>query len=631
MGKLNLSKSNKRDKKGSKGKSGIPNWLLTTIIVVIIAAVLATTVLTILNSNGVIMRISDAVESENFEVSGNMMAYFYSNTYNNFTSNYESMLSSLSVGKATSMADHKTIVIGSTTADDTYFSSYKGKTWYDYFMDMTVESVKSMLIYCEEARALNIEYTEDDRKSSEDAVDSMLYQFRMNLALQGGDVNTSEDICFSQMFGTGVKRSDILDAMELSTVAAKCAEKIQNTLLKKITDTRIDKEYSDNKLDYDAIDYFYYEYDVDYEDIVEEIAGKDADEKKIKENKDKIVAEYKKQIEEVKETTAKLAAAKTLDEFKKIVFEKEVNDKYDTLLEDLTLDEKKMPADDVLAVIKEKMLPAVVDEVLKDAEETADDVKETTTGEGDKKTTTYTLYGSTITKEFAKEIRSIRDSLFSAISRINSTYNMEIANYDKSDFAKWAFDKQRKDGETKSFAEGDGASSGEIEVKEKKYSEKVYFLTKAQYKRTEKTRDVAYMLLSSTDTAKKVITELKKIVDGGKTITKDKFNELASKNSAQYNTVVENYVRGNMGSTEFDEWIYGEELKKGGYTATPITMSDGSVMVAFYIEEGDPTWKTVIRTELLNEDFSAYESKMIKKYEKTIEVTEWVLDRVGGK
>ena len=40
MGKLKISKAKKN--KNSRGSSGIPNWLLTTLVIIVVAAVLAT-------------------------------------------------------------------------------------------------------------------------------------------------------------------------------------------------------------------------------------------------------------------------------------------------------------------------------------------------------------------------------------------------------------------------------------------------------------------------------------------------------------------------------------------------------------------------------------------------------------
>ncbi len=632
MGKMKLTKNHKDVKKRSKGSSGIPNWLLTTIVVVIIVAVLGIAVNNFIISP-MILDINYAVTSESYKVDGNMMTYFYANTYNNLASSYGSLWESLSVNGATTIEQHREIVIGSTTADKTYFADYEGKTWFDLIADMTVDSIKTMLVYCEEAKALGIEYTEKDAEEAEAALEANIAQFRLQLVANGWDPNISDETCMTMMYGSHtVGKSDILDAMEISTLAAKCAEKIEEDLNKKITDNRISKEYADNKLDYDVIDYFYYEYSIDYKDVVEKIAGKDASDAKIKENEAKILEEYKKQIEEVKETTAKLAAAKTLDEFKKIIFDETAYDKYDDLLKEEGVKEDKNPAKDDLATIKDKVVSAVIDEVLKGEEETVDAVEEETKGEGDKKTTTYKLKGTaiTLTKEFATAIRSVKEDLFTAISRIDSTYVLEKSNYSKdSDFKKWAFDAQRKDGETKSIAKGDGASDGEFKVKEKKYTETVYFLTKAQYQLTENTRDVSYMLFSNTDTAKKVIAELKKIVDGGKEITQEEFDKLAEKNNAALNTSVENYIEGNMGSYAFDEWIYADDIKKGAYTETPLTMADGSQMVGFYTAEGEPTWEMIVKNKLLSEDFTAKEKAMNKKYEKTLDVSQWVIDRIG--
>jgi molybdenum-dependent DNA-binding transcriptional regulator ModE len=418
--------------------------------------------------------------------------------------------------------------------------------------------------------------------------------------------------------------------MEISTIAARCAEKIQNDLEKKVTDDRINAKYTKDQLDYDVIDYFYYDYTVNYDDVVTKIAGKGATSAQIKEKEAEILAEYKKQIEEVKEVTKKLAAAKTLDEFKKIIFDDTAYDKYDELLANKEIKDDKKPAKDDLTSFREKIVAAVIAEVLKGDDKTTDEIVETTTGEGKDKKTTYTLYGTTLTEDFAKAIKSVRESLFTALDRINDSYDLDKSNYSKdNDFKKWAFDKQRKDGETKSIAKGDGASDAKFEVKEKKYTETVYFLKKAQYKLTENTRNVTYMLLSGTEAAKTVIAEIKKYVDGGKTLTVEKFNEFATKNKAAYNASVDNYVEGNMGSAAFDEWLFDKELKKGAYTAEPINMSDGSVMVAFYEGEGEPTWKMLVKNTILNDDFSAREDKMTAKYSSSVVFSDWVINRVG--
>lgn len=629
MGKMNLTKNSRDAKKRAKGNSGIPNWLLTTIIMIVIVAVLGTVAMTVINSTGLIMRINNAATSENYEVNGNMMAYFYGTAYNNLRNSYGSYWKNLSVYSAETIEQHRTILVGANSEDLNYFADYEGKSWFDVFMELTLESVKSMLVYCEAAADLGITYTEQDEKDAEAAWDETIAQFKEELEYYGYDSSSySESRIIAMLYGsTSVKRGDILDAMKISTLASKCSAKIQEQITDAITDDRINSEYNENKQKYDVIDYFYYEYKVDYADV-EKTVKADNPKATTEELKTLVVAEYKKQIEEVKATTAKLAAAESLEAFKKIIFDETAYDKYDELLKDKAVADNKKPATDILATIKDKTVTAVIDEVLKGEEKTADDVKEETTGEGDKKTTTYTLYGESITKEFATAIRSVRESLYTALTRIESTYEFEKSNKDDSDFKKWAFDSARKDGETKSIAKGDGASDGKFEVKEKKYTETVYFLTKAQYQLTENTRDIMGISFTSTDTAKKAIADLKALVDSGKAVTKEKFEEIAVKYGTTAETV-EDYVEGTMGTYAFDEWAFGDDVKKGDYTESPITMSDGSVLVAFYLDDGEATWKILVKNNLISEDFTAKEKALTKKYGASLDVSQWVIDRIS--
>ena len=134
------------------------------------------------------------------------------------------------------------------------------------------------------------------------------------------------------------------------------------------------------------------------------------------------------------------------------------------------------------------------------------------------------------------------------------------------------------------------------------------------------------MLFSSTTTAKEVIKKLTDITE----LNKDKFAEVAKDKSAAANTVWEDYVEGEMGSASFDAWLFDADTKPGTVTAEPITMSDGSIMVAYYVEEGEiPTWKETVKTALIEEDFSAREDAMTVAHSTAIKNINWVINQVG--
>ena len=81
MGKLKISKTKKS--RSSKGTSGIPNWLLSTIIIVVVIAVLAICISTAIFSSGILGRWTTAMKLGDIKVTQNMMAYFFRSTYIN--------------------------------------------------------------------------------------------------------------------------------------------------------------------------------------------------------------------------------------------------------------------------------------------------------------------------------------------------------------------------------------------------------------------------------------------------------------------------------------------------------------------------------------------------------------------
>ena len=622
MGKMKFTHKNGRS--AAKGNSGIPNWLLTTIVGVVIFAVLLTCAATLLASSGVVNRFSTAAKSEDYKVNGNMMLYFYSSTYNNFASNYSTYLKYLSLGESTPISEHHNIVIGSVDASKQYdtalFSDYVGKTWFDYFMTQTQESVKSMLIYCEAADELGVTLTDEDIQSIDDAIDSLILQFK----LYNGDY--SDATCIRMMYGEGISKGDIRKAMKLSTLASKCAEKIYNDVEAAVTDTRIDKEYADNKLDYDVVDYFYYSFGVSYNDVVEEVLEKDDyTDKEVEDNKDKILEAYKAKIEETRALAKELEKLTDLAEFKNYVMNYAANESYDDLLADEKLKSEDLPSEENLKTIKEKMIAAVIAEVLENKDEPKNDVV-TTKGEGDA-ADTYTIYEISITKNFAGSIEDIKEDLFTNISTLLKSYDLKKDTYSKDDdVSEWAFAEGRKDGDITIIESGDGSKEGELKVEDKKFSAGVYYITKAQRKDEDKSRDVAYMMFTSTDTAKKAIEALKKL-EG--TITEEQFKKVAADVSATANTVFEDYTEGSMQSSAFDSWLYADTTVIGTYTETPLTMSDGSSMVALYLADGEICWKLTVKSALIEDDYSAREADIITKFGSGITMNESVIGRIG--
>ena len=610
MGKNSLIKKSKR-----RNGSGIPNWLLVTIVAVVIAAVLLTCSATLIANSGLVMRCSMAMATDHYTVNGNMMTYYYVNTYNNFLSTYGTYASSFSIGAAESLADHHEIQFGGTkekpnSYDAMFLGSFDG-TWFDYFLAQTMDGVKSMLIYCEEARANGVELTDEEKQEVKDAVDALIIQFR----LQYGIVDYSDTAVLNMMYGKGVTKSDIRKAMEITALASKWQEHIYDQIEKETTDEKITEVYNGSKKTYDLIDYYYYTFDLNYDDVAKEILGSGYTDSQLTAKKAEVDAAYVAKMAELKKNAEALGKTTTLKEFKEFVYTYVANEAYQASFDAQKLATGSLPAEKHLEHIKTNLVALAVREALTRDSALDDSVK----GEDGK----YTLYGVTVTSEFATAAKKIKEELFTKVKSVDKSSLQTRVSYDEqSAFSKWAFEGTHQPNETKGIEEG--AKDKDFK-KADKYMYSVYFLIKPEYRDDDKARDVAYMLFSSSDAAKKAIAKL----DALKTLDKDAFSKVATEASAAANSVYEDCMKGNMGSDTFDAWLFSDSTKVGSYTATPIAMSDGSYMVAYYVAEGETCWKVTVKNHIMTESYNKYEDDMTVAHSSKLKSSPWTMNRIG--
>ena len=622
MGKLKISKAKKN--KNSRGSSGIPNWLLTTLVIIVVVAVLATCVGTFVASSGVAMRLSTAVTLDDYKVNGNMMSYFFQTTYMDFVNNYSSYMSYLSLDQYTSLKEQQFNPAGSY--DSAFLGEFKG-TWFDYFMTQTKDSVKNLLIYCSEADRLGITLNDEDQAEIDASIDTLLINIRSSYG-----AGLSDATCIANVYGKGVSKADVRKAMELSALASKAAQQISDDIEGAITDERINSEYDSNKRDYNLVDYFTYSFDVYYDDVVAEKYG---DEKKVEdltdEEKAAVLALYKEKIAAAHASAKELASKTTLDEFKAWVINYAANNLYDENYETATekIANENIPDKADLDTIKEKTIAAVIKEVTEGKEEVTEDVV-TTEADSEK---TYKLYDITIKSEFAEAAKTLKSKLFTAVLSAKEDGLMEKTNYiapdeddKKDDFSEWAFSADRKANDTTNIETGDGANEATVEVKDEKFTAEVSILIKPEYRDETLSRNFAYMLFTKEDAAKKAIEAL----EATEGLDKDKFLEKAKDSAvaAEAYQYLEDCVIGTMQSEELDEWLYS--AKAGEYTKTAIKMSDGSFMVALYVSEGETAaWEYTVKSAIYNEDYIAYEERMTTDFASSVVFNDKVINKVG--
>ena len=610
MGKVKLTKNKRR-----KAASGIPNWLLLTIVMVVVVAVVLTCVAMFVSSMGLVMRHSKAMASTNYSVNGNMMTYYYINTYSNFLETYGDYASSFSLGGTPAITEHRHIQFGGTAEkpnsyDALFLGEFSG-TWFDYFMAQTKDSVKTMLMYCEEANVRGITLDKEDKENIKTSIQNTILSFQ----LQNGFVGYSDSATITAMYGEGIRKTDIRKAMELSVLASKCQEDIYSEIEAAATDDKVSEIYENNKMKYDLIDYYTYTFNLSFEDVAKEMGYTDAT--AIANNKEKIDAEYKSRMEEIKHEVEHIEAATDLQGFKKVIYTYVVNKAYDEAYKAKVTSSSKAPTGEAtLTIIRNGIVNAVVTEALSGATVAKDDSVKV----NDK----VTLYEQEVASEFATAAKAVKDELFTKAKSIDGSAIVERGTYDSSDaFIKWAFEEGRKVGEIKNIVEGGQAT--EIKTTDK-YLSKVYFLIKPQYKDEENARDVAYMLFEKKENAEAAIEKVELL---GSTLTKDTFLGVASQASAAGSSTYEDYVKGSMQSDSFDAWLYTDTTAVGSYTGTPISMSDGSYMVAYYIADGEPCWKVTVKNHIVTESFNAYEDRMTVAHSANIGYGNKVIDRIA--
>ncbi|MBQ9086659.1 MAG: hypothetical protein IJY47_05680 [Clostridia bacterium] len=605
MGKSNRIRANRATAKAQskalgvkKKRQGMPSWLMTLITLVITVAILLTVVLSLLSANGIFGKMRTPLATENYKINNNMLSYYFYTQYQAFQTDYSSYLSYFSLDTSKSLKDQTFGGDGTTTNYDTAFLGDFSGTWFDYFMDQTVEGAKSVLLFCEEADARSITLTDEEKQEIETAIDTMTttattYGYTLNAYL-------------SATYGAGVKVSDVRKAMTYSALASKCMNTVMEELDTAITDDRVESKYSENKLDFNVVDYTYYTFRVDYDDVLTETLGADVSAADMSaEQKAQVLDAYQKAVKKAKDDAELLKAKATAEEFMASILDHVSQEAWDDAYGEQTVEDADKPTDEDLTAIKTALIADVLAEIAEGKEEADEAV---TIEEG---ATSVTVYEKTVTANFAKVVNTVKEEVFSTVSSAKETSVMDAINYaEEDDFSEWAFADGRVAGEKTVIITGDGSGEGDV-TNENGYSYvSSYYLRAPQYRNTEKTRDVAYMLFGSSDEAKAAIEKLL----AKESLDLAGFEAIAAESSATGNTHVENYYAGQIGSDAFDEWLFADDTTVGKVSAEPIALDESTYAVLFYYGEGDEKWHVDVQNTILSEDYDAYCNAMAEKY-----------------
>lgn len=599
----------------SKAKKSTPAWLTSLIAVAVAVLVLAGVVAGLVTKNGVVMRMTPAIKSENFTVNGNMLKYMFQTEYENFHHTYQDTLSSFSLDTSKSLKEQ---TFGDTTGgkglETTVFGEFKG-TWFDFFMNSVTAQAEEILIYCEEAKARGLELDENDLANIENTFTSLDSMVQMYNLYYGGSYNRASYIAAT--YGEGVKEKDIREFLKLSALASKCAQQISDELIDAITDDRINEEYNNNKLDYQHADYSYYTLSVKFSDLAKElIEGYDGSAALTDEQTATVLEAYKAKITELRAKAAEFAAYTDVEEFEKNVFNDIASTNFDSLYETEALADADKLSDEALAVVKTAMIAKLMEELDADAETTTDDTVKSEDG------ATITVYGQTVTENAAKALLDVKSALFKTLTSSKNTYIVEKSYYtETSDVSKWAFEDGRAAGDVKTVEAGDGANGAEVANTTGTFTVSVYMLKTPAYRDEEVGKSIAYMTFNSIQDANAAIATLKAESE----LTEESFLKVAADKSAVNYSTAENYYKGSWGYDELDAWLYDEATVANSYTSTPILLEEAegedgkpTYGVFFFTKDGQISWKLSVESVIYADDAEVKFEELSEKYATTI-------------
>ena len=210
------------------------NSIIITICVILAAAlVIGLTVFNRLTDTGYFLRSQTAAESENFEVDGAMMTYFFHSNYQS----YASYASYLGIDTSVSLKAQECSLYSSSESGYTY-------TWFDYFASLSQSYVNELLALCEAAKANGVSLDQADY----DSIDASIASLTAVAESYGYTINQY----LITAFGAGINTKDVKNCMELTALAAKYSTDFTASL--SYSDEQLEAYYDANKASFEGVD-----------------------------------------------------------------------------------------------------------------------------------------------------------------------------------------------------------------------------------------------------------------------------------------------------------------------------------------------------------------------------------------
>ncbi len=293
--KERIAKANKKNAKSIARRTAAANVTKKVLAIVLAVAIVAGIGWKIVDSFGLVEKASTALKVGDVKVSSAEFAYYYAAQYQqmSYMENYYSQ-QGVSLGFDTTISPDDP---SNTTTD----ADGNTITWDKYFLDAAVNQAQFVEAYYGEAVKNGVTLSEDEQKEINETIE----EYRTSAA----ENNFSINAYLKANFGAGFNEKLFKEQLEKETLAHNYYDDQQSAFTAGITDEEIEKEYTDNKKNYDYADVRYFAFTYTTLSASE---GETEDELKARQtaSNDKLLAKAKEVYAKVKDADSLIEAAK---------------------------------------------------------------------------------------------------------------------------------------------------------------------------------------------------------------------------------------------------------------------------------------------------------------------------------
>ena len=681
-------KYQKKGNKNARKKTGIPAWASVLTLVLVAVILLGSISLIVVYENGVILRAKNALKSNHYKITGTMMQYYYYYQYQQTYTNYYQMALTY-LGSAdymsyfgwtlksnfahddelnnacklgTALKDEngkeKKDANGNTLYDSVAINLRGGTvyTWWDYFMDAALKQAEEVLVFCEAAYLKGYTTLESLNPDAKNDINAAIKEIKKTASAAGYSMNGY----LTQLYGNGVTETDVRKALELSAIASEYKLLVQEQIGDKITADDVNKEYTENKYNYHYADALSISMELNYDDILEEYVdelGEDYEDAEYNEAVKKADQEYATRLAHIRELAPKFAEAKQNEKlYRELVSEIYAYTYYfdaytekdgEAVIETVVADALKFLATmtdetkvEEKAPIAERVASLVYDELELLMFE------DMTYSEG--------AVGNWAFKAIEQKEGNVLVTITETDGKETVYLYPELEYVDvEEEEDKDESDEEDKDNDTEEDDKKDESDKETDKVKSEyagqKYEFDAYYMIKPGARDEYKAPDLGFILttvenhdheegetvdhehIDAEKLSKEYLEELLK----KENLTPEIFEQFAKDKNAEQYDMIEEYLKGDFGYDEVDDWLFDGEsrLKKGAVipiygentTEEPIYYA-----VVYCFSEGQEAWYAAVKKDLITEQYNSWVASETETVGKTITTNKSLISGIAN-